>query len=300
MKQLGKTDIYVSDIIVGGNVFGWTLNENESFSILDEWFENGVHTIDTADNYAHWAAGNEGGESETILGKWMQAKKNRSAVIIATKFGGSYSLNPGKNISAKYAQLALDRSLKRLQTDYIDIYQVHHDDGVTPIEETLSILNEFVKTGKVRAIGVSNMSASKIEASLEISIANGWESYVSVQPEYNYVFREKFESEYLPLVMKYGLGVLPYFSLASGLLTGKYSSVDDLNSKNPSRIDFIKKYSSPENWKLVQELAAESEKAGIPMSAMAIRWLQQQKGVTAPIVSATKKQQIQEILQSRI
>lgn len=296
MKQLGQSNIQVSELIVGGNVFGWTLDEKSSFEILDIWLENGINTIDTADTYSHWGEGNIGGESETILGKWMKERNNRSEVIIATKFGGSYHENPSRNISASYARKAIQRSLDRLQTDYIDLYQVHHDDENTPVEETINVLNEFIDKGWVKAIGVSNMKPERIIASLEYAEKNNLKGYSSLQPEYNLVAREKFEKSFLPIAEKYSLGVIPYFALASGFLSGKYKNSDDIKQTSNARKKFLAEYDSSENWEILKRLNQLSEKKNIPISTLSIAWLMQQKQITAPIVSATSMTQINELL----
>lgn len=299
MKQLGNSDLWVSDLIVGGNVFGWTVDEEKSFELLDAWLAHEINTIDTSDNYSHWGSGLKGGESETVLGNWMKTRKCRHKVIIATKFGGTYAENPARNISAAYARRAIERSLKRLQTDYIDLYQVHHDDEQTAVEETIEVLNEFVIAGKVRAIGVSNMPPGKIAASIEYSRLHQLAAYISVQPEYNLVFRDKYEQQYAPLAEKYQLGVIPYFSLASGFLSGKYKRGEEAVLEKTARKDFVKKYVNGASWEILDRLEMLSRKMNQPMASVAIRWVMQQKGITAPIVSATSMEQLCELVSIR-
>jgi aryl-alcohol dehydrogenase-like predicted oxidoreductase len=299
MKQLGNSDLLVSDLIVGGNVFGWTIGEEKSFELLDAWLAHDINTIDTSDNYSHWGTGLKGGESETVLGHWIKKRKCRSRVVIATKFGGTYSENTLRNISAAYARQAIDRSLKRLQTDYIDLYQVHHDDEQTSVEETIEVLNELVLAGKVRAIGVSNMNAGKIAASIEYSRLHQLAAYVSIQPEYNLVFRDKYEQQYAALAEKYGLGVMPYFSLASGFLSGKYRRGEEALLQTTARKDFVRKYINDDSWKVLECLEMLSKKKNQSMASIAIRWVMQQTGVTAPIVSATSIEQLHDLVSVR-
>ncbi|WP_126970904.1 aldo/keto reductase [Gynurincola endophyticus] len=299
MKQLGNSSLSVSDLIVGGNVFGWTIGEEKSFELLDAWLAHDINTIDTSDNYSHWGTGLKGGESETVLGHWIKKRKCRSRVVIATKFGGTYSENTSRNISAAYARQAIDRSLKRLQTDYIDLYQVHHDDEQTSVEETIEVLNEFVLAGKVRAIGVSNMNAGKIAASIEYSRLHQLAAYVSIQPEYNLVFRDKYEQQYAALAEKYGLGVMPYFSLASGFLSGKYRRGEEALLQTTARKDFVRKYINDDSWKVLECLEMLSKKKNQSMASIAIRWVMQQTGVTAPIVSATSIEQLHDLVSVR-
>lgn len=292
-RVLGKSSLSVSPLTFGGNVFGWTLNEAESFRILDHFVDAGFNFIDTADTYSKWVEGNKGGESETIIGKWLKDKKNRDKVIIATKLGGE--LGPGeKGLSAAYMVKAVEASLTRLQTDYIDLYQAHYDDLETPQEETLEAFDKLVKAGKVRYIGASNLSGDRLKSSLEISKKNNFAKYVSLQPLYNLYDRSKFETEYSALVKEYNLGVIPYYSLASGFLSGKYRSEDDLNKS--VRGHGVKKYLTERGFKILKALDKIAEKHGASPARVALAWLIHKPEITSPIVSATNDKQMNELI----
>lgn len=230
-RKLGSSDLSVSPMTFGGNVFGWTINEATSFKILNTFTDAGFNFIDTADSYSIFVPGNKGGESETIIGNWIKKSGKRKEVIIATKLGSDMG-NGKKGLSAKYMKQAVEASLKRLQTDNIDLYQSHFDDPETPVEETMTAFNDLIKEGKVRHIGASNLSAERIKASNDFARAHNLQPYISLQPLYNLYDREIFETEYLRLVQDEALGVISYFSLASGFLTGKYRMESDLN-KSP-------------------------------------------------------------------
>ena len=238
-RKLGSSTLEVSPLCLGSNVFGWTIDEKTSFAILDALVAAGFNFIDTADMYSTWVPGHKGGESETIIGNWMKRTGNRSKVIIATKVGKEMGPND-KGLSKAYIFRAVERSLERLQTDYIDLYQSHADDEATPIEETLEAYAELIKQGKVRVIGASNYTAERLAAALEASEQHGYPRYESLQPHYNLYERAGYEAALEPLCLARGLGVIPYFSLASGFLTGKYRSESDL-SKSP-RGQGVKKY----------------------------------------------------------
>lgn len=294
-KKLGKSSLSVSPLTFGGNVFGWTLNEQESFKILDQFVDAGFNFIDTADTYSTWVKGNQGGESEAIIGKWMKNDNKRERMIIGTKLGGE--LGPDqKGLSATYIKKAVDASLMRLQTDYIDLYQAHYDDLSTPQEETLEAFNSLIKEGKIRYIGASNLSGERLKSSLEISKKNNFAEYVSLQPLYNLYDRSKFETEYLPLVKEYSLGVIPYYSLASGFLSGKYRSEDDLN-KSP-RGHGIKKYLNDRGFNILNALDMVAEKHGATPARVALAWLLHKSEITSPIVSATNEKQMNELILS--
>ena len=226
--KIGNTDLEVAPINLGGNVFGWTLDEKESFKILDAFTAGEFNFIDTADMYSYWVDGGEGGQSETILGKWMKSRNNRKDIVLATKVGGETGTHP-VDTSKKHILEAVDKSLKRLQTDYIDLYYTHFDDEKTPVEETLEAYDEIIKAGKVRYIATSNISPERLEASFAASEKYGLPRYEALQPHYNLVERGNYESKYAPLADKYNLSVFTYWSLASGFLTGKYRSKDDLS-----------------------------------------------------------------------
>ena len=283
--QLGNTDLHTPPIIFGGNVFGWTLDKSESFKMLDKLLDKGFSFIDTADSYSHWAPGNSGGESETIIGNWMKDRGVRKQVTIATKVGS----NPGKegrDVSKDYIIKAAEDSLRRLRTETIDLYFTHWDNENTPVEETLAAYEQLLKQGKIRNIGASNLSPGRIRESMKASEENGLPKYQVLQPEYNLVEREKFEKEYLPLVKEFNLAVTPYFALASGFLTGKYRRAEDLRG---DRKEMVKKYFNDKGLSLLKiqdEIAKEHQ---VSNAAVALAWLMQRPGITAPIASATKE-----------
>jgi aryl-alcohol dehydrogenase-like predicted oxidoreductase len=294
-KTLGKSSLSVSPLTFGGNVFGWTLNETESFRILDQFVDAGFNSIDTADTYSKWVEGNQGGESETIIGNWLKNNGKRDQVIIGTKLGGE--LGPDKKgLSAAYIVKAVEASLTRLQTDYIDLYQAHYDDLNTPQEETLEAFDKLIKEGKVRYIGASNLSGERLKSSLEISKKNNLAEYISLQPLYNLYDRSKFETEYLPLIKEYSIGVLPYYSLASGFLSGKYRSESDLNKS--LRGHGIKKYLNERGFKILNALDKIAETHGASPARVALAWLLHKPEITSPIVSATNDKQMNELILS--
>ncbi len=283
-KQLGTTDLYIPPIMFGGNVFGWTLGEQESFRMLDEVLDKGFTAIDTADSYSHWAPGNKGGESETIIGKWLKERGNRDKIVLATKVGS----NPGKegrDVSKNYILKAAEDSLRRLQTDHIDLYLTHWDNENIPVEETMEAYHQLVKDGKVRYIGASNLSPNRIRESIAASEESGFPKYKVLQPEYSLMERSKFEDKYWEVAREYGMGVISYFSLASGFLTGKYRKKEDVQG---DRKDIVKKYFSDKGLKILNALDRISNNHEVSNSAVALRWIMQRPGITAPIVSATK------------
>ena len=284
-KKLGKTTLEVPQIIFGGNVFGWTIDEKHSFRILDELYEKGFKTIDTADSYSHWAPGNSGGESEAIIGKWMKERKNRDKIILATKVGS----NPGKegrDISKEYILKAAEDSLKRLKTDHIDLYFTHWDDEKTPVEDTLEAYQTLIKQGKVRFIGASNLSPQRLQESLKASKKEGLPRYEILQPEYSLMQRKKFEDEYQKICREHKLGVISYFSLASGFLTGKYKSEEDI--KGSKREKFLKDYFDERGKNILNTLKDIANHHNISQAGVALRWIIQKPDITAPIASATK------------
>lgn len=291
-RKLGNSDLEVYPVAFGGNVFGWTINETKSFEILDGFSEAGFNFIDTADVYSRWASGNSGGESEAIIGKWMKNKKSRKDFIIATKVGSDMG-DGKKGLKKPYILKAVDASLKRLQTDYIDLYQTHFDDESTPVEETLEAYGELVKSGKVRWIGASNMSADRLKESLAVSAQNNLPSYQTLQPHYNLYAREGFENGLEPICLGHGLGVITYYSLQSGFLTGKYRSEKDLD-KSP-RGGSMSQYLNDRGMKILEALDQVSEQYSTTQAAVALAWLIQRPSVTAPIVSATSLAQLDSI-----
>lgn len=294
-KQLGSTDLSIYPIVLGGNVFGWTIDEQTSFQILDKFIAEEFTMIDTADSYSRWKPGNSGGESETIIGNWMKRRKNRHSVLIATKAGSDMGSGK-KNLSKKYLLKAADDSLKRLQTDYLDLYQTHWDDDSTPVEETLDAYAELIKAGKVRWIGASNLSPERLRASLKASDTFHLPRYQTLQPHYNLAVRKIFEEEYEPICKENNLGVLTYYSLAAGFLTGKYRSEADL-TKSP-RGGGAKKYLNERGLKILTALDEVSQQYQTTPAAIAIAWLIANPVVSAPVASATSIEQLASILQS--
>lgn len=292
-RKLGRSGPEVPAIALGGNVYGWTVSEAEGFHQLDRAVDAGLNFIDTADVYSRWVPGHHGGESETIIGKWFAKTGRRKEVILATKCG--MDMGDGKKgLSGRYIGEAVDASLRRLQTDYIDLYQAHRDDPETPLEETMSALDKLVKAGKVRYIGASNYSGARLAEALQISRKNGLASYISLQPHYNLVERATFESELLPVVEKYGVGVIPYFALAAGFLTGKYQR--DGDASKSARGQMVQKYFNDQGYAVVDAL---TEVAGAHQSTparVALAWLLAQPGVTAPIASATNDKQLDDLI----
>jgi len=294
-RQLGKSDLYVAHITLGGNVFGWTIDEAKSFEILDAFVAAGFNLIDTADVYSRWAPGNTGGESETIIGNWTKSRSNRKDVIIATKVGADMGQGK-KDLTKAYILKAVEDSLRRLQTDYIDLYQTHWDDVTTPVEETLETYSEFVKSGKVRWIGASNLSPERLLASIEASKAHNFPAYQTLQPEYNLYEREGFEKEYEKIALDNNLSVINYYALASGFLTGKYRNENDLN-KSPRGGD-VKKYLNDRGYKILEALGKVSERYNTKPASVAIAWLIARPGVAAPIASATSIEQLNALVEA--
>ncbi|MFD2601476.1 aldo/keto reductase [Flavobacterium suzhouense] len=294
-RQLGNTELYVYPVTFGGNVFGWTIDEKKSFEILDAFIGAGFNFIDTADVYSRWAAGNEGGESETIIGNWMKKQGNREKLIIATKVGSD--MGSGKrDLSKKYILKAVEDSLKRLQTDYIDLYQTHWDDETTPIEETLEAYAQLIKEGKVRHIGASNLTPERLKQSLDIAVTNNLPAYQTFQPHYNLYEREVFENGLEPLCLGNNLGVLNYYSLASGFLTGKYRSEADLNKSQ--RGGGVAKYLDERGFKILAALDEVAAELNSTPATVALAWLINRPSVTAPIVSATSTTQLDSIIKA--
>lgn len=291
-RRLGESGLEIAPLALGGNVFGWTADEKTSFAVLDAFVDAGFNFIDTADVYSKWAPGNHGGESETVIGKWLKRGAKRERVIIATKAG--MEMGPGKKgLSHRYIKQAAEDSLKRLQTDYIDLYQAHRDDTSTPLEETLGVFAELIKEGKVVAIGASNYSAERLDEALKVSRYNGWPRYETLQPEYNLYDRAGFETKLQPLCEQERLGVIPYFSLAAGFLTGKYRSEKDLAGR--ARAEMVKKYLNQRGLRILQALEAVANEYHAKPAQVALAWLSAQPTITAPIASATGVEQLHEL-----
>ena len=293
--KLGKSDLEVPVICLGGNVYGWTLPEADSFRQLDAALEAGLNFIDTADVYSRWAPGHTGGESETILGKWLAQGNKRSNVVVATKVG--MDMGDGKKgLKAAYIEQAVEASLRRLQTEYIDLYQAHSDDKETPLEETLAAFDKLVRQGKVRHVGASNYTGARLAEALATSKANGLVGYVSLQPEYNLVEREKFETDLLPVVEEHTLGVIPYFSLAAGFLTGKYRDKKDAEGK--ARGPRVTPYLNEWGFGVIDALEQIAQAHQSTPGRVALAWLMVQPGVTAPIASATSEAHLTDLIEA--
>jgi aryl-alcohol dehydrogenase-like predicted oxidoreductase len=294
-RKLGSAGPDVSVICLGANVYGWTLPEAETFRQLDTALDAGLNFVDTADVYSRWAHGNVGGQSETIIGKWFAKTGKRKDVILATKVGMEMGESK-KGLKPAYIRQAVEDSLQRLQTDYIDLYQAHKDDAETPLEETLAAFDELIKQGKVRYIGASNYSGARLAEALETSRKHGFAKYVSLQPHYNLVEREAYESDLLPVVEKYQVGVIPYFSLAAGFLTGKYRSKQD--TEQAARGAMVQKYLNDWGFGVVAALDEVANAHGSTPARVALAWLLAQPGITAPIASATSEKQFADLVEA--
>jgi aryl-alcohol dehydrogenase-like predicted oxidoreductase len=294
-RRLGQSSLEVPPITFGCNVFGWTADEKTSFALLDAWLDAGFNFLDTADVYSRFHPGNEGGESETIIGNWLKARGNRDKVIIATKLG--MEMGPRKKgLSRAYMQTAVEDSLRRLKTDYIDLYQSHRDDPETPIEETLSAYGDLIHQGKVREIGASNFSADRLAEALKISTDKGLPRYQSIQPHYSLVERGEFEGALEHLAVAEKIGVIGYFSLASGFLTGKYRSRDDLAGR--TRGPRVEKYLTDYGFGVLKALDEVAQRYEAKPGQVALAWLIARPSVTAPIASATNLDQLAELVEA--
>ena len=295
MRKLGNSGLEVSPLAFGGNVFGWTVDEPTSFRLLDAFVAAGFNFIDTADVYSKWAPGNQGGESESILGNWLQRSGKRSQVVIATKLG--LEMGPGqKGLSRDYIPRAVEASLRRLQTDYIDLYQSHRDDADTPLAETLEAYGQLIKQGKVRAIGASNYTAERLAEALQVSTQHGLPRYESLQPNYNLYDRADYEAKLEAVCRENGLGVIPYFSLASGFLTGKYRS--DADVATSKRGQFVKKYLNERGSCILRALDEVAREIHASPARIALAWLLSRPSITAPIASATTAEQLKDLIGS--
>ena len=296
MRKLGRTGMKVAALCLGGNTFGWTTDQPASEAVLDAYVEAGGNFIDTADIYARWIPGNAGGESEAVLGKWMQARGNRQGVIIATKVMGA--MGPGPNdtgLSRLHIMQGVEASLRRLQTDYIDLYQAHWDDRDTLLDESLRAFDDLIHQGKVRYLGASNHVAWRLTRALWESDRRGYARYESIQPKYNLVFRDEYERELEGLCLEQELGVIPYSSLGSGFLTGKYRADKALPStKRASGVQ--KTYMNDRGFAVLAAVEKVAEGLGATPAQVALSWLVHRPGITAPIASATTVDQLREIL----
>ena len=291
-RELGRSGIAMPPVMFGANVFGWTADEATSHRLLDALLDAGLHAIDTADMYSIWVPGHVGGESETVIGNWLRARGNRDRVVIATKLGGEMS--GGGGLSPDWIAREVEASLRRLQTDHIDLYQAHFDDPNTPLADTLGAFAKLIEQGKVRAIGASNHSAARLTEALETSERHGLPRYESLQPHYNLVERALFEPELEPVVTRAGLGVIPYWSLASGFLTGKYRSEADLG-KSP-RGGSVGKYLDARGLAVLAALDSVAARLGAKPGQVALAWLIARPSITAPVASATRLEDLGELV----
>ena len=294
-RKLGNSGLEVAPLALGGNVFGWTADEAMSFKLLDAFVAHGFNLIDTADTYSRWVPGNRGGESETIIGKWLKQRGVRDKVVIATKVGMEMAPDK-KGLSKAYVLREVEDSLKRLQTDYIDLYQSHTDDAATPLEETLDAYAQLVKQGKVKAIGASNYGVERLAQALKISSQHGYPSYQSLQPHYNLYERADYESKLEALCRQAGIGVITYFSLARGFLTGKYRSEADL-TKSP-RGAGVKSYLNGRGLRILDALDKVAKQRGSTPARVSVAWLMARPSVTAPIASATNLEQLNDLIEA--
>jgi len=288
-RKLGHTELSVAPLCLGGNVFGWTANEPGSFAVLDAYAGGGGNFIDTADVYSE-------GESESMLGRWMSARKNRSHIIIATKLGSRMGSAPDmQGLSRRYMIREVEASLKRLQTDYIDLYQAHQDDQNTPLEETMAAFDDLVQQGKVRYIGASNYSAERLREALQVSDQHGYARYESLQPPYSLVNRAEYERDLEPLCIEQGIGVITYSSLASGFLSGKYRPGKELPS-SPRAKRIQERYMNEKGFRILEQLDRVAAAHHATVAQVALAWIMARPGITAAIASATSVEQVRELL----
>ena len=292
-RILGRSGLSVSTLMLGGNVFGWTADEATSFRILDAFVDAGGNFVDTADVYSVWGPGHTGGESETVLGKWFAKSGKRDKIVLATKVGKDMG-NGKKGLQPAYIRQAVEDSLKRLQTDHIDLYQSHEDDPATPLAETLGAFGELIRAGKVRAIGASNYTGERLAESLRVSREQNLPRYESLQPLYNLVERVEYETTLEPIVLKEQLGCVPYFALAAGFLTGKYRAPED--AKGKARGGLVSKYLNPLGYRVLRALDEVAAAYKSKPTKVALAWLIARPSVTAPIASATSLEQLEDLL----
>ena len=291
-RPLGKSSLSIAPLAFGGNVFGWSVDEKRSFELLDAFVDAGGNLIDTADVYSAWVPGNSGGESETIIGKWLKRSGKREQVVISTKVA-KWAEQPG--LSPVNIRQAVDGSLKRLQIDCIDLYQAHEEDASVPLAETLGAFARLIEAGKLRVIGASNYGAARFADALAVSKQHGLPRYESLQPEYNLVSRTGYEKELEPLIRAENIGVISYYALASGFLSGKYRRAADL-AKSSARGGAVKKYLNPQGLQVLAALDAVAAAHHATPAQVALAWLIARRGLTAPIVSATSVEQLRELL----
>ena len=292
-RPLGRSGLQIAPLVFGGNVFGWSADEATSFSLLDAFVDAGFNLVDTANSYSRWATGHTGGESETVIGRWIARRGRHDDVIIATKVGSDMGLGY-RCLRRDYILSAVEQSLRRLKVDAIDLYQSHWDDDKTPLDETLEAYDRLVKAGKVKAIGASNLDAARLEEALRISDAKRLPRYATLQPLYNLIDRDSFEGPLQDLCVREGVGVITYFSLAAGFLTGKYRSEADFGKS--ARGPGMKKYMNPRGMRILTALDAVAARHGAKPAQVALAWLVDRPGVTAPIASATSLAQLDELI----
>lgn len=292
MYQVKGTELSVFELDLGANTFGWTSDKDDSFAVIDAYREAGGNFIDTADVYSAWGEGLKGGESETVIGEWLRERKARDQVVIATKVSQHPDF-PG--LSPENIQAACEASLKRLQTDYIDLYYAHFDDNKTPISEMARAFDALVKAGKIRYVAMSNFSPARMREWFQVAKEENLSAPVAIQNQYNLLYRKEFEENYRPICSEFGVAEFTYFSLASGFLTGKYRKAEDLTGKD--RSDFLSEYNRPESFALVDTLVKVAEELGSTPTAVSLAWLRA-KGVAAPIASARNPQQLKDLVAS--
>jgi aryl-alcohol dehydrogenase-like predicted oxidoreductase len=291
-RDLGKSGLKIAPLMLGGNVFGWTADQATSFALLDAFVDGGFNAIDTADSYSRWVSGHKGGESETVIGNWLKKSGKRDRIVLATKAGAD--MGDGICVRKDYILRSAEASLKRLQTDRIDLYQTHYDNDATPVEETLEAYDQLIKAGKVRAIGTSNMTPARLKESLAASKAKGLPRYESLQPLYN-LYDRGFETDYLPICQAETVGVISYFSLAAGFLSGKYASVEDA-AKNPARAPRLTRYLDARGDRILKVVREVAARHNAKPAQIALAWLIAKPAITAPIASATSLTQLNELM----
>ncbi len=294
-RRLGRTDLEIAPLVFGGNVFGWTADEKTSFDLLDRFVDAGFNTVDTADAYSRWVPGNKGGESETIIGKWMKSRGNRDKIVVITKVGSDMGQGK-KDLSAPHIEKAVEASLKRLQTDVIDLYLSHWPDPTVPYEETLGAYQKLIEKGKVRHIGASNLDAGQLRAALDVARLRDLPRYEVLQPEYNLYDRASYDGPLRDLCMKEGLGVITYYSLASGFLSGKYRSAADL--RKSVRGGGVKRYLDARGMRILAALDSVARRHKAAPAEVALAWIVARPGVTAPIASATSLEQLDSLVKA--
>lgn len=294
--RLGRTDLTIAPLVFGGNVFGWTADEKTSFALLDAFFDAGFNAIDTADVYSSWVPGNQGGESEMIIGKWLkQSGRSRDQAVIVTKVG--FELGPDrKGLSRRWILQAIEDSLKRLQTDYVDLYLSHKPDPETPYEETLAAYDQLLSEGKVRAVGASNLNSLQLREALDVAANGGLPRYAVLQPEYNLYDRDSFDGPVRDLCVSEEIGVISYFGLARGFLSGKYRTHKDLEGS--ARGSGVEKYLDGRGMRILGVLDELAEETGATQAEIALAWVRNRKGITAPIASATSLDQLTSLIRS--